>query len=165
MSLLAHLDPSWIQFDEELCRPNTSKCLYWTKLITCWINLVSATRVFALKRKEKLREENSTAVGTLIREIDSMLECMPQIVLFSATFPENVRKFAPRFAPDANEISLRREELSVDSIKQFYMDCKSEEHKYEVLCNLYDLLTVSQSIIFCRVSLHFWITHLQVIYL
>lgn len=94
-----------------------------------------------------------------------MLECMPQIVLFSATFPENVRKFAPRFAPDANEISLRREELSVDSIKQFYMDCKSEEHKYEVLCNLYDLLTVSQSIIFCRVSLHFWITHVQVIYL
>lgn len=81
-----------------------------------------------------------------------MLESQPQIVLFSATFPDNVRRFAPRFAPDAYEISLRREELSVDSIKQFYMDCRDEEHKYEVLCNLYDLLTVSQSIIFCRVS-------------
>lgn len=82
-----------------------------------------------------------------------MIESQPQIVLFSATFPDNVRRFAPRFAPDAYEISLRREELSVDSIKQFYMDCKDEEHKYEVLCYLYDLLTVSQSIIFCRVSI------------
>lgn len=74
-----------------------------------------------------------------------------QVVLFSATFPENVRRFAPRFAENANEISLRREEESVDTIKQFYMDCRDEAHKYDVLCNLYDLLTVSQSIIFCQV--------------
>ena len=74
-----------------------------------------------------------------------------QNVLFSATFPDHVRRFAERFARNANEITLQREELSVDSIKQFYVDCDSEEHKYEVLVNLYDLLTVSQSIIFCRV--------------
>lgn len=79
-----------------------------------------------------------------------MLTKDPQIVLFSATFPEHVRKFAARLAPGANEISLRREELSVKAIKQFYMDCNSEEHKYETLCNIYDLLTVSQSIVFCK---------------
>ncbi|KAI9490069.1 P-loop containing nucleoside triphosphate hydrolase protein [Zychaea mexicana] len=72
-----------------------------------------------------------------------------QVVLFSATFPDHVRRFATRFAPSANEISLKREELSVDLIKQFYMDCDNQEHKYDVLCNLYDILTVSQSIIFC----------------
>lgn len=76
-----------------------------------------------------------------------------QIVLFSATFADNVRHFANRFAPSANEITLKREELSVDGIKQLYMDCNSEQHKFEVLCNLYDLLTIGQSIIFCRVSL------------
>lgn len=75
-----------------------------------------------------------------------------QTVLFSATFPDHVRRFAEKFAKNANEISLKREELSVDSIKQFYVDCDSQEHKYEVLVNLYDLLTVSQSIIFCKVS-------------
>ncbi|CAO3624388.1 unnamed protein product [Cunninghamella echinulata] len=82
--------------------------------------------------------------------IQSMLPRDIQTVLFSATFPDNVRKFAERFAKNANEISLRREELSVDSIKQFYVDCDSVEHKYDVLCNIYDLLTVSQSIIFCK---------------
>ncbi|KAL1928837.1 hypothetical protein VTP01DRAFT_2623 [Rhizomucor pusillus] len=105
-------------------------------------------KVFVLDEADNMLDQSG--LGDQSIRIKTMLECMPQIVLFSATFPENVRKFAPRFAPDANEISLRREELSVDSIKQFYMDCKSEEHKYEVLCNLYDLLTVSQSIIFCR---------------
>jgi ATP-dependent RNA helicase DDX19/DBP5 len=82
----------------------------------------------------------------------SLIRSQPQILLFSATFPENVRKFSYKFAPDANEITLKREELSVDAIKQFYMDCNGEDHKYEVLCNLYELLTVSQSIIFCKVK-------------
>lgn len=72
-----------------------------------------------------------------------------QLVLFSATFPDNVREFAARLAPQANEIRLKREELNVDLIKQFYMDCKDEAHKYEVLVELYNLLTIGQSIIFC----------------
>lgn len=74
-----------------------------------------------------------------------------QLVLFSATFPDVVREFAGRLAPSANEIRLKQEELSVDLIKQFYMDCKSDEHKYEVLVELYNLLTIGQSIIFCSV--------------
>ena len=75
-----------------------------------------------------------------------------QIVLFSATFPEELQDFAKKFAPNANMISLKQEELSVDGIKQFYMDCKNEGHKTEVLCAIYGLLTIGQSIIFVRVS-------------
>ena len=73
-----------------------------------------------------------------------------QIILFSATFPDHVRNFASKFAPNANKIELKRNELSVDSIRQFYMDCQSEEHKYEILVSLYHLLTIGQSIIFCQ---------------
>jgi hypothetical protein len=39
----------------------------------------------------------------------------------------------------------------VESIRQFYMDCKDEEHKYDILVQLYQLLTIGQSIIFCQV--------------
>ena len=74
-----------------------------------------------------------------------------QIILFSATFPDHVRSFANKFAPNANKIELQRNELSVDNIRQFYMDCRNEEHKYEVLVSLYQLLTIGQSIIFCQV--------------
>lgn len=78
-----------------------------------------------------------------------------QIVLFSATFAPSLREFAMRFAPDANMITLKTEELSVDAIKQFYMDCSSEDHKIEVLQAIYGLLTIGQSIIFVKVRLPF----------
>jgi ATP-dependent RNA helicase DDX19/DBP5 len=74
-----------------------------------------------------------------------------QIVLFSATFPDRVRNFANKFASNANKIELKKEELSVEGIKQFYMDCKDEEAKYEILVQIYNLLTVGQSIIFTKV--------------
>lgn len=81
-----------------------------------------------------------------------MLPKTVQLILFSATFPDQVRNFAVKFAPTANEIKLKQEELSVDGIKQFYMDCKDEQAKYDVLVELYSLLTIGQSIIFCKVS-------------
>ncbi|KAJ6532051.1 DEAD-domain-containing protein [Mycena capillaripes] len=73
-----------------------------------------------------------------------------QIILFSATFPDHVRSFASKFAPGSNKIELQKEELSVTGIRQFYMDCKNEEHKYDILVRLYALLTIGQSIIFCQ---------------
>lgn len=83
----------------------------------------------------------------------SLLKESPtQIVLFSATFPDRVRNFASKFAPNANKIELKKEELSVEGIKQFYMDCSNEEAKYEILVQIYNLLTVGQSIIFTKVS-------------
>src|ERR1700722_6339083 len=73
-----------------------------------------------------------------------------QIILFSATFPDHVRTFASKFAPNANKIELQRNELAVDSIRQFYMDCKREDHKYDVLVSPFHLPAIGQSIIFCQ---------------
>lgn len=74
-----------------------------------------------------------------------------QIVLFSATFTDTIARYAASFAPKANQITLKVEELSVDGIKQFYIDCENEEHKEDVLQAIYGLLTIGQSIIFVRV--------------
>ena len=79
-----------------------------------------------------------------------MLPKTTQIVLFSATFPTHVHRYAAKFAPNANEITLQHEELTVEGIKQIYMDCGSDEEKYSTLVQLYGLLTVGSSIIFVR---------------
>ncbi|MCJ1438671.1 RNA helicase required for poly(A+) mRNA export [Xylographa pallens] len=73
-----------------------------------------------------------------------------QIVLFSATFPDKVVDYAQKFAPQANQITLRHDELTVEGIKQLYMDCASEQDKYEVLVKLYGLMTIGSSIIFVK---------------
>lgn len=40
----------------------------------------------------------------------------------------------------------------MEGIKQLYLDCESDEDKYNVLVKLYGLLTIGSSIIFVKVS-------------
>jgi ATP-dependent RNA helicase DDX19/DBP5 len=75
-----------------------------------------------------------------------------QILLFSATFPDKVMQYAERFAPNANQMKLKQQELTVKGISQMYMDCPDEHKKYEILCQLYGLMTIGSSVIFVRVS-------------
>ena len=48
-------------------------------------------------------------------------------------------------------ITLRHEDLTVEGIKQLYMDCKNEENKFDILLKLYGLMTVGSSIVFVKV--------------
>ncbi|QRV74876.1 DEAD/DEAH box helicase [Ceratobasidium sp. AG-Ba] len=109
---------------------------------------VSGVKVFVLDEADNMLDQQGLGEQTL--RVKNSMPKTCQIVLFSATFPGHVRTFAGKFAPGANEIKLKQEELSVEGIKQFYMDCKNEEHKYEVLVELYSLLTIGQSMIFCK---------------
>ncbi len=59
-------------------------------------------------------------------------------------------RYAEKFAPNANQMRLRQQELTVRGISQMYMDCPSENEKYEVLCKLYGLMTIGSSVIFVK---------------
>ena len=72
--------------------------------------------------------------------------------MFSATFSDQVKAHVNNLAPGANKIELKRNEISVDTITQFYLDCMNEDAKYDALVGLYHLLTIGQSIIFCKVN-------------
>ncbi|KAI8593191.1 P-loop containing nucleoside triphosphate hydrolase protein [Geranomyces variabilis] len=109
---------------------------------------LSQVKLFVMDEADNMLDQQG--LGDQSIRVKKGIPPTAQIVLFSATFPPAVRDYAATFAPDANMISLRREELSVEGIKQFYMDCNDEPHKQEVLCAIYGLLTIGQSIIFCR---------------
>lgn len=83
---------------------------------------------------------------------ESVMPKTIQIVLFSATWPPQVINYAKQFAPNANELTLPHDEQTVEGIRQLYMDCASEEDKYDVLVKLYGLMTIGQSVIFVKVS-------------
>lgn len=61
-----------------------------------------------------------------------------------------MHQYASKFAPNANELTLQHEELTVEGIKQLYLDCASDDDKYKTLVQLYGLLTVGSSIIFVK---------------
>jgi ATP-dependent RNA helicase len=48
------------------------------------------------------------------------------------------------------KILVRRDELTLEGIKQFFVAVEKEEYKFETLCDLYDTLTITQAVIFCN---------------
>jgi len=82
------------------------------------------------------------------------------MMLFSATYKTPVIDFATKIVKEPMIIRLRRQDESLVSIKQMFVKCDNFELKYKALSDIYGLLTVGQSIIFCQVnfkisSLHF----------
>ena len=74
-----------------------------------------------------------------------------QMLLFSATYDEEVMKFAETVVPDPIVIRLRREEESLDNIKQYYVLCRDKEDKFQALSNMYGVVSIGQCIVFCQV--------------
>ncbi|ORY68830.1 P-loop containing nucleoside triphosphate hydrolase protein [Pseudomassariella vexata] len=89
-------------------------------------------------------------LGEQCARVKNMLPPTIQILLFSATFPDVVLRYATNFAPQANQIKLKVQELTVRGISQMFMDCPSEVEKYSILCSLYGLMNIGSSIIFVK---------------
>ncbi|XP_036616806.1 ATP-dependent RNA helicase DDX19B-like isoform X2 [Trichosurus vulpecula] len=82
--------------------------------------------------------------------IQRMLPKGCQMLLFSATFEDSVWRFARKVVPDPNIIKVKREEETLDTIKQYYVLCNNREEKFQALCNLYGAITIAQAMIFCH---------------
>lgn len=103
-------------------------------------------KIFVLDEADNMLDKQG--LGDQCIRVKKFLPKNAQLVLFSATFDESVRAYAKKVVPNANTLELQRNEVNVGAIKQLYMDCNDENHKYEVLCELYGLLTIGSSIIF-----------------
>ncbi len=44
------------------------------------------------------------------------------------------------------KILVKRDELTLDNIKQFFVAVEKEDYKFETLCDLYDTLTITQAV-------------------
>jgi ATP-dependent RNA helicase len=44
---------------------------------------------------------------------------------------------------DPVRILVKRDELTLDGIKQFFVAVEKDEYKFETLCDLYDTLTIT----------------------
>ncbi|KAF8341247.1 ATP-dependent RNA helicase FAL1, partial [Cantharellus anzutake] len=73
-----------------------------------------------------------------------------QVVLLSATLPYDVLEMTTKFMTDPIRILVKRDELTLEGIKQFFVAVEKEEWKFDTLCDLYDTLTITQAVIFCN---------------
>jgi len=73
-----------------------------------------------------------------------------QVCLFSATMPPDILDLTTKFMRDAVRILVKKDELTLEGIRQFYVAIEKEEWKLDTLCDLYETLTITQAIIYCN---------------
>ena len=86
-----------------------------------------------------------------IFDVYTTLTCdVLQVILLSATMPEDVLEVTKKFMSNPIRILVKKEEITLEGIRQFYIQIGKEEWKFETLCDLYDTLTITQAVIFCN---------------
>ncbi|XP_039279971.1 eukaryotic initiation factor 4A-I isoform X1 [Nilaparvata lugens] len=85
-----------------------------------------------------------------IHDVFKTLTSDVQIILLSATMPPDVLEVSTLFMRQPVRILVKREELTLDGIKQFYINVEKESWKLDTLVDLYDTLSITQAVIFCN---------------
>lgn len=71
-----------------------------------------------------------------------------QICIFSATMPKKMFEVTKLFMNNPEKILVKREKLTLDGIKQFYINVGNDNFKFDTLCDIFDLLSVSQTMVY-----------------
>lgn len=85
-----------------------------------------------------------------IHSIYTFLPVNFQNVLISATMPPDVLQVTNQFMKNPVTILVKNDELTLEGIKQFYINVNEEKYKLVTLCDIYATLTVAQTVIFCN---------------
>merc|ERR1712220_21021 len=120
-------------------------------------------RVYDMVSKRHLRIDD--LITFVLDEADEMLsrgfkdqiydifKCLPanvQVCLFSATMAPEILDLTTKFMRDVVRILVKKDELTLEGIRQFYVAIEKEEWKLDTLCDLYETLTITQAIIYCN---------------
>jgi translation initiation factor 4A len=110
------------------------------------INL-NTLKIFVLdEADEMLSNEFKEQIYNIVQYLTDEV----QIAIYSATMPPEVLDITTKFMRDPLKILVRREDVVLEALKQFYVKLDKESHKFDVICDIYNVLTISQSIIFCN---------------
>ncbi|KAK0086428.1 hypothetical protein PV325_003205 [Microctonus aethiopoides] len=85
-----------------------------------------------------------------IYDVFKLLPNEVQVILLSATMPIDVLEVSKCFMRQPIRILVKKEELTLEGIKQFYVYVEREDWKFDTLCDLYDTLSITQAVIFCN---------------
>ncbi|GFP85708.1 eukaryotic initiation factor 4a-9 [Phtheirospermum japonicum] len=121
----------------------------------------TAGRVLDLLRRQSLRADHikmfvldeademlSRGFKDQIYDIFQLLPTQVQVGIFSATLPPEALEITRKFMNRPVRILVKRDELTLEGIKQYYVNVEKEDYKLDTLCDLYETLAITQSVIF-----------------
>lgn len=108
------------------------------------------TRTLRLLVIDEADEMLSKIFSNQIYDIFRFLPNDIQVGLFSATMTEEFFKLTKCFMRDPVKILVKNEELTLEGIRQYYINLEKPEYKFDTLCDIYAACTISQTIIYCN---------------
>ena len=85
-----------------------------------------------------------------LQQIITQLSEDVNIGLFSATMSPEILQLTDKFMRDPVKILVKREEMTLQGIQQYYINVSRDNWKFETLCDIYENMTINQSIIYCN---------------
>ena len=95
-------------------------------------------------------EADELLSDSFIPQLKEMIQSIPkesQICLFSATM-QNKIGITKNFMNNPVYILVNKDQLTLEGIRQFYISIPEETWKFDTLCDLYNMISISQSIIY-----------------
>ncbi|KAK3817679.1 MAG: P-loop containing nucleoside triphosphate hydrolase protein [Benniella sp.] len=131
----------------------------------------SGTRIVAMTpgsmlKKSKRRNFRTSSIKVLVAyevdemiskgfrgQVDDVFQRLPkgtQVVFLSTTMPKEITEIMTKFNRKPIHIEVKKEDLSQQSFKQFYVAAEREERKLDAMCSLCETSTASRVVIFCN---------------
>ena len=104
-------------------------------------------KLFILDEADELL---TTGFKEQVYNIFQFLPSDVQVILFSATLPSYINTITSKFMRDPVRISVKAEQLTLEGISQYYVAIDDDRHKYATLKDLYQVISMSQCIIYCN---------------
>ena len=136
-----------------------------TRILQAGVHVIVGTpgRVYDMLRRRALKSDSikifaldeademlSRGFKDQIYDIFTLLPPKVQVGVFSATLPPEALEITRKFMTKPVRILVKRDELTLEGIKQFYIALDDDSQKYDTLKDLYSSLSVSQGIIYCN---------------
>lgn len=83
-------------------------------------------------------------------EVFDRIPIETQLCFFSATMNSNMLRISHQVMIEPLQIRILQEEITLEGIRQFYVNVEKEQWKLDTLCDLYENLTITQAIIYCN---------------
>lgn len=104
-------------------------------------------KIFVLDEADEMLSRGfKDQIYEVFRFIPESVQC----AIVSATLPMEVLDVTKKFMRDPVTILVKKDELTLDGIKQFYVAIDREEWKFDTLCDLYETMQITLAIIYCN---------------
>jgi translation initiation factor 4A len=73
-----------------------------------------------------------------------------QVAIFSATMPDEILTLSNKFMREPVKITMKKEELNLEGIQQYFVAIQNDFYKFEMLKQIFTMISVNQCIIYCN---------------